>query len=212
MKNTKLLVLSIIIASSVIGFLAYPNFPDMVASHWDQNGNVNGYMPKFWGTFLMPIISLIMFGFFLLIPKIDPLRTNIESFRKYYDGFIVSMFLFLFYIHILTIAWNLGHIFNMSQFMAPALGILFYSSGVMIGNTKRNWFIGIKTPWTVTSDVVWDKTHKLGAKLFKIAGLLSLLGMVFPSAAIWLVLIPVSVFSVYLIFYSYLEYQKEIKK
>jgi uncharacterized membrane protein len=79
-------------------------------------------------------------------------------------------------------------------------------------NAKRNWFIGIKTPWTISNDVVWEKTHKLGGKLFKVAAALSLLGIFFGELAFWFTILPVMAFSVYLLFYSYFEYQKEMKK
>ena len=183
-----------------------------MASHWNVAGQVNGYVPKFWGLFLMPFISIGLFLLFILIPKIDPMKENVEKIRKYFDGFTVLMMLFLFYIYLLTIFWNLGDRFNMSQLIAPAFGILFYYCGVLIENTKRNWFIGIKTPWTLSSDSVWDKTHKLGGKLFKIAGVLNFLGLIFPVYAFLFIFFPVMAVAIYTIFYSYFEYQKEKTK
>jgi uncharacterized membrane protein len=116
---------------------------------------------------------------------------------------------FLFYIHLLTIFWNSGYTFNMLTFLSPALAILFYSTGILIENAKRNWFIGIRTPWTMSSDKVWDKTHKLGGKLFKIVGILALLAIFFESYAILIIVVPVIIVSIYTIVYSYFGYQKE---
>ena len=79
-------------------------------------------------------------------------------------------------------------------------------------NAKRNWFVGIRTPWTLSSETVWNKTHKLGAKMFKIAVLLAFIGFFFGSYAIFFVLIPVLSAAGYLMAYSYFEYQKEAKK
>jgi len=180
-----------------------------MASHWNIQGQVDGYMPKFWGLFLMPFISLAMFLLLILIPKIDPLKENIEKFRKYFDGFIILITLFLFYLYLLTIFWSLGYRFDMSRFLVPALGILFYYCGVLIEKSKRNWFIGIRTPWTLSSDRVWDKTHQLGGKLFKLAGIIALLGIFFPSYSFFIVLIPVIAASIYTVVYSYLEFRKE---
>ncbi|MFA5742859.1 MAG: DUF1648 domain-containing protein [Candidatus Paceibacterota bacterium] len=212
MDKSKIIALATIFISFAIGIWAYPQMPDIIASHWNERGEVNGYMPKFWGIFLTPIMSLAMFLFFSFIPKIDPMKANIEKFSKYYNSFIVSIILFLFYIYLLTMAWNFGYRFNMMYFMAPALSALFYWSGIIMENTKRNWFIGIKTPWTISNDVVWEKTHKIGGKLFKVAAGLSLLGIFFGDLAFWFTILPVMIFSVYLIFYSYFEYQKETKK
>jgi len=102
----------------------YPQFPEKVASHWNAGGEVDGYMPKFWGVFLFPLISVFLAILFILIPLIDPLKSNIEKFRHYYDRFIIIVMLFFLYIYILTILWNTGTRFDMSALLAPAIGIL----------------------------------------------------------------------------------------
>jgi len=168
-------------------------------------------MPKVWGLFLMPFISVGCFLLFSLIPKVDPLKANISKFRKYYDVFVMADIAFLFYLYLLTIFWNLGLRYNMIQFLLPALGILFYYCGILTENAKRNWFIGIRTPWTLSSEKVWDKTHKIGGKLFKISGVITLLGIFFQSFAIFFVLVPVISVAVYTVIYSYFEYQREMK-
>lgn len=209
MRKNQITILGIILLSFVIGIYFYPQMPEKIASHWNAQGQVDGYMSKFWGLFLMPIISIGLFFLFILIPKIDLLKSNVQQFKKYFDRFVILIIVFLFYIYLLTIFWNLGKRFDIGQFIAPALGILFYYSGILIKNAKRNWFIGIKTPWTLSSDNVWNKTHKIGGKLFKIAGAIAFCGIFFPSYAIFFVLIPVILFTIYIIIYSYFEYQKE---
>ncbi|KPJ56324.1 hypothetical protein AMJ49_05165 [Parcubacteria bacterium DG_74_2] len=208
MKKSAIIILGIILISFLVGIYLYPQMPEKMASHWNSRGEVDGYLPKFWALFLMPAISIGLFLFFLLIPKIDPLKQNIAKFRKYYDGFIVLIISFLLYVHILTIFWNLGFRFSMAQLMTPALGALFYYCGVLIENAKRNWFIGIRTPWTLSSEKVWDKTHKLGGKLFKLVGIIVLLGIMLQKYALFFIIIPVLSVSVYLIIYSYFEFQK----
>jgi uncharacterized membrane protein len=95
--------------------------------------------------------------------------------------------------------------------MTPAMAVLFYYCGVLVENAEKNWFIGIRTPWTLSSDSVWKKTHKLGGKLFKINGVIALLGMLFGQWAFFFVIVPAIFVSFYTILYSYLEYQKEKK-
>lgn len=211
MKKSSIIILGIILLSFGVAIYLYPSMPERMASHWGFSGEVNGYTNKFLGLFLMPLISCAMFLLFWTIPKIDPLKANIEKFRKYFDAFVVLIIVFLFYIYFLTIFWNLGFRFNMGQLMAPALGALFYYCGFLIERVKRNYFIGIRTPWTLNSDKVWDKTHKIGGKLFKIAGLIALLGVIFPDKAIFLVIIPVIFAAVFSTVYSYIEYLKEAK-
>jgi uncharacterized membrane protein len=211
MRKSEIIIFGIIILSFAIGIYYYPQMPDKLASQWNAQGNVDGYMSKFWGLFLIPIISAGMLLLFILIPRIDPLKSNIQQFRKYYDGFVVLIIFFIFYLYLLTIFWNLGNTFNMIAFLSPALAILFYYSGILIENAKRNWFIGIRTPWTLSSDKVWDKTHKFGSKLFKIAGVITLSAIFFQKFAIFIIVVPVIIVSIYTVVYSYFEYQKEMK-
>lgn len=211
MKKINLILLAIIILSFAVGIYAYPQMPDQVASHWNAQGEVDGYMSKFWGVFLMPIISIGLFFLFFFIPKIDPLKANIAKFRKYFDAFIVLIFLFLFYVFLLTILWNMGMRFDMTLSIIPALAVLFYFIGVLIENTKRNWFIGIRTPWTLSSDTVWEKTHQVGGKLFRVVGVLTLIGVFFSDYLVYFVVVPAVSVAIFAFAYSYFLYQKEIE-
>jgi len=209
MNKTKITIFLIILLSFAIGFYFYPQIPERMASHWNAKGEADGYMPKFWGLFLMPLISLAMALLLLLIPRLDPLKENIEKFRKYFDGFIIFILLFLFYLNILVIIWNLGMRFNFIHKTAPAFSALFYYLGILVSNAKRNWFIGIRTPWTLSSETVWDKTHKIGGRLFKVSALIALIGILFGQYAIYFIILPVILTALYTFIYSYFEYKKE---
>jgi uncharacterized membrane protein len=208
MRNAEITALIIIIFSFVLAVCFYPAFPEKIASHWNASGEVDGYMPKFWGLFLMPFISVIILLVFIWIPKVEPLKENLEKFRDYYDKFVVLMILFLFYLYILTIFWNLGSRFSMPRFLSPAFAVLFFYCGILLENAKRNWFVGIRTPWTMTSDIVWEKTHKLGGKLFKLASLLAFYGLFVPGIAFFLVIVPAVLSIIFLFFYSFFESKK----
>lgn len=210
-KSVHILILSLIMASFLLGAYLYPIMPEQIASHWDASGSVNGYMPKLLGLFFMPVISAALFLAFLVIPRIDPLKENIAKFRAYYDLFILLLFGFLFYIYLLTIFWNLGYRFNIIQLMAPAIGLLIFYAGVLTENARQNWFIGVRTPWTLSSEKVWSRTNRLAGKLFKAAGILAMLGAAFPEHAIWFILVPVIPAGIYPMIYSYQEYQREMK-
>ena len=212
MTKTNAAIIILIAFSFLAGIYLYPLLPSIVASHWNASGQVNGHEPKTIGLFLVPVIALVLYLFFLLIPKIDPLKENYAKFRQAYDSLVLSIVVFLLYIHTLTLMWNLRFSFDLVQLMAPGYASLFWWLGAVIGKAKRNWFVGIRTPWTISSDVVWDKTHRVGGRLLQFAGTIALLGLFFPRAAIVFMVGPVVVFSVYLVFYSYFEYQKEASK
>ncbi len=212
MRKYSLAMAFIILLSFGIGIYFYPQMPELMPSHWNGRGDVNGYLPKFWGLFLMPLISLALLGLFLAIPRIDPLKENIKKFRVHFDRFILMILGFLLYIYILTILWALGYTFQFIYAMVPAFSALFYYAGVLTENAKQNWFIGIRTPWTLSSETVWNKTHRLGGKLFKLAAFISLAGLLFQDYAIWIMIIPVIFVAAYTIVYSYVEFQKEQTK
>jgi len=208
MRHANIVIIAVIALSFIAGLLVYPHMPDQMASHWNTRGDVDSYMSKFWGVFMMPLVTLGLFLLFLLIPKIDPLKRNIEQFRKHFDWFIVLMVIFLLYIYTLTIFWNFGYRFDMGSMFVPGIAILFFFIGVMVEKAKRNWFIGIRTPWTLSSDRVWDATHKVGGKLFKACGVIALLGILFPAYTFWFVILPVLIVAVYTLVHSYVMYQK----
>lgn len=212
--RTTIIIVLILLATAVLaGLLLWNRLPAQMASHWNENDQVDGYMPKFWGVFLMPLVTLGLFLLFLVIPNIDPNKANIAKFRESFNLFIVLFVVFMLYIHGLTLAWSLGYTgFKMSQAMLPAMGLLFILIGSMLRQAKRNWFIGIRTPWTLSSDAVWDKTHRLGSVLFMFSGVLAFIGSFFGGMlAFWFLFVPLIGSTLFLLVYSYVMYQREMR-
>ena len=212
MKIPYVLSLALIIISILAAVYLYEVLPDPMPSHWNAAGQVDGYMDKGWGVFLMPVITIFLFGLFLLIPKIDPLKKNIEKFRSYYDWFILIMIAFFVYIYFTTIAWALGYQFNMTTAILPPVAALLFFAGILCEKSKRNWFIGVRTPWTLSSDTVWRKTNTLAGKLFKVLAVVLFAGIFFPVGFFPYLVILIIVIALYPVVYSYFEFQKEIKK
>lgn len=212
MRTAEWIVLAIVLVSFVLGWALYDRMPVRMASHWNASNEVDGSMPRFWGLFFAPIVMTGLFLLFIAIPRTDPLKDNIETFRIHFDRFIVLLFTFLLYLYLLTIFWNLGPRFVMIMFLAPGFAVLFYFSGALLERTKRNMCIGIRTPWTLASDRVWERTHRLGGILFKAAGVLALGGIVFPSYGIWFVLVPVLAAALVATVYSYREHVLESRR
>ena len=210
-KTTTIISITLIICATLAGLVLWNQLPDPMASHWGMDDQVNGSMSKVWGVLLMPCIAIGMFLLFLAIPNIDPLKANVAKFRGSFNTFIVLMLVFLTYIYGLTLAWNLGFTsIRMSAAILPAMGLLFFFIGDMMTRTKRNYFIGIRTPWTLASDTVWDETHRVGGMLFKISGVLALVGIFLPLAiAFWLFFIPVIGTAFFSILYSYIIFRRE---
>jgi uncharacterized membrane protein len=212
MKAVLLFAAAIILIGFASAAYFYPQMPENMISHWGAQGEPNGYMPKAIALFLMPVLSILMIGLFIVIPRIDPMKQNIKKFYGFYEGLIALIVLFLLYIHALTIAWNLGFNFPMMLALPPALGVLFFYIGIMIRHSKRNFSIGIRTPWTLVNDTVWKKTHDLGSKLFKVAGIIAVLSVLVPDYSFWITIGPIIIFTIFIYVYSYWVYRQVGKK
>lgn len=212
-RTTTIVVLLMIAGATLAGLALWNQLPDPMASHWDINDQVNGYMSKFWGVFMVPLITLGMFVLFLVIPNIDPLKANIAQFRDAFNLFIVLIVAFMLYVYALSLRWNLGYTdFGMSRAMLPAMGLLFFFIGYMLRQAKRNFFIGIRTPWTLSSDTVWNETHRLGSVLFMISGVLAFIGALFGGmTAFWFLFVPIMGSTLITVVYSYVIYQRETR-
>jgi uncharacterized membrane protein len=158
--------------------------------------------------FLLPLVATGLALLLSLLPKVDPLKANIARFRGAYDWFIVFFTGYLLYLYVLTLLWNLGARFDFMVLMVPAIAILLFAVGLLVERARRNYFIGIRTPWTLASDEVWARTHRLGGKLFKIAAILTLPGIFWPGLAIWFIAAPVLLVTVVLIVASYVYYRQ----
>ena len=211
----KLIIISTILVTLLflVSFYFYTILPITIITHWGVTGQPNGYMSKFPGVFLFPLIILGMLLLFIFLPKLDPLRKNYKNFITYYDSFILIFILFMSYIYIISILWNLGIQIPIYLALIPAIGFLFIYIGLILKHVKQNWFIGIRTPWSLSNEKVWNKTHKLGSKLFVISGIITLAGILFPpTSMILFILVPILASSIWLIVYSYLIYRKEKKR
>jgi uncharacterized membrane protein len=212
MRKVTAAITGLVLLSFILSIYFYPQVPEQMATHWNSQGEVDGYMSKLWGLFFMPLVITGLVIMFLAIPKIDPRKENIAKFRKYYDGFIVILVLFMVAVHLQTVLWNIGIRINPNAMLPLGIGLLFYYMGILTENAERNWFIGIRTPWTLSSEKVWKRTNRLGGKLFRIAGIAAVFGAFFPEFAIYFILVPVITVAGISVIYSYTEYQKEIKE
>ena len=209
MKLIRTAIILVLILAAIISLVAYPVMPDNVASHWNTAGDVNGSLPKCWGLSLIPLLMVGFSALFFVLPRFDPLRENYRNFQDYYDGFILVFAVFFFAIQLQIILWGLGIPVSPNLILPVIMGVLFIYLGFLLERVEPNWFIGIRTPWTLSSGTVWKKTHRLGAKLFKLAGAISMIGIFAGTYAFLFILIPAVAVSLVTVFYSYTEFRKE---
>lgn len=203
----------ILIALTLLAWmLSWPYLPESVPSHWNAAGEVDGYMSKM-GMMIFDIgIMLFVFVIVTFIPRIDPKKENYEKFAKSYDIIKNVILLFIFVINMTTLSSALGYDVPVGQATDFMIGLLFIILGNYMQRSKQTFFFGIRTPWTLSSEEVWRKTHRLGGRLFIIGGLLIMGSSFLPGSwkIVGLIATVIAV-TVIPIVYSYIIYKKESK-
>jgi len=207
-----MLLAGIVLLSLLLAICFYPAMPEAMVSHWNALGEPDGYAPKALALFAVPAMSAAVVALFAIIPRIDPLGANVRKFRRQYDTFVALFAAFMLALQAEVVLWNIGMFVSPNVVLSVGMAALFFYAGVLFESAKRNWFVGIRTPWTMSSDRVWDRTHKLAAKMFKAAGIVALAGALLPEYAVLLVLAPVMIVAIYSVAYSYVEYSKERRR
>jgi len=193
--------------SALASVLAAPALPARVVTHWNASGVPDGTMAKPFALAFVPALTAVLLAVFAAIPRIDPLRENVEAFRPQYDWFVVLFAGYMLAVHLGTLAFNLGYRFDFTRFVLAAVAVLFYYVGVVLDHAEPNWFVGIRTPWTLSDPEVWARTHALGSRLFKLSAVVALVGLLFGRYAVYFLLVPALATAVVTVAYSYYAYR-----
>lgn len=189
--------------------LVYPHLPAQVPGHWNIQGEIDKYYPKAFGAFFPPLLAIGIYILMLITPVLDPRRDNYVRFAGAYTFLRWGLVVFFCIIYAATIMVALGYNVNIALIIKALVAILLLVIGNFMGQFRHNYFVGIKTPWTLNSEKVWQKTHRLGAKIWVIGGLICLAmapvqdawsAWVFFAAIMMMVLVPA--------IYSYVIYTK----
>ncbi|XMB85907.1 DUF1648 domain-containing protein [Mycoplasmatota bacterium WC44] len=208
MKIIKYILLSIMILTFVFTIIIYPSLPDQIPMHWNMNGVVDRYGDKS-SVFILLAMAAFVYMLFPLLKKIDPKRANYEKFKNEYQIMRYSITVVLLIAYVLSILASFGKI-DVGIILPIVIGVLFMVIGNYMSRVRQSFFIGIKTPWTLSSETVWNKTHRLGGYVFVIGGLLFFLAGVIQNTLF--IMITNGLFSIgiiYTIYYSYKIYREE---
>jgi uncharacterized membrane protein len=187
--------------------------PDRVPSHWDAAGHVNGYTSRAWILTMMPAIMLAVAVLLPRLPAIDPRRANYEKFRPTYDLVVNVVLTLNLFIHAALLAAGAGMRVPMEKMTPVAVGVLFLVLGNVMPRARSNWLFGIRTPWTLSSDRVWERTHRLGGVLFVCAGFLLIASaFVPPRAAMVTLIVSAGAAAIIPVVYSYFAWRQEANR
>ena len=202
------IIMLLIIGAGSIYF--YQHFPDSVPTHWNIAGEVDGWSSRPVAALAIPGMILGFYLMFLVMPYLDPRKERYLQFAKVYHIF-KNLFMFLFVVIYFAAGFSaLGYPVPVGVIIPIMIGLLFIVIGNYFGKIKSNWFFGVKTPWTLSSEEVWNKTHRFSGKVFILSGLIMIaepfLPVVWrmPAFILMLVLILFSSF-----IYSFILFQRE---
>ncbi len=200
----------LVAAAFVFSLFAYRHLPDPMVVHWDLHGTPNGYGSRLVGAFLMPVMALAIWGFMRGLPRIDPRGANYAKFQGTYDLVVNAVVTLLVAIHVAVVGAALGWPIRIDRLMPFVVGGMLLLMGNVMPRARSNWWFGIRTPWTLSSDTVWTKTHRVGGYLMTAAGLVSLLSIFLPVRAGFVVLMSAIVGASFgSVVYSYFAWREE---
>ncbi len=206
-----LLAILIIVAQVLIAVGTYPFLPAIVPSHFDISGNVNGHLPRLVHAILYPGMSIALFFILRLALQVGPnlgARSQRRANKAVVSIVLVGILLFMLLIQLLGTAYALGVHVDIALVVQLAVSALFTFLGNYLGKLRRNFWAGIRTPWTLASDVVWERTHRLGGWLFVLVGLIGFITAFIPPLRFFGLFAPIILVVIVLFVYSYVAYQR----
>jgi immunity protein, SdpI family len=177
----KLVAPILILASVVFSVAVWSRLPERMPVHWGLHGEVNGYGSRAEGAFLLPIIMLGLWLLLRFLPRIDPRRANYAKFADTYELLVDSLVTLFAVMHVALIGAALGWPVSMERIAPALIGLQFIVLGNALPRARPNWWFGIRTPWTLSNDRVWTRTHRVGGYLMAGAGVVLLIAAALPG-------------------------------
>lgn len=199
-----------LVAAGIFTTVVYQDLPERIPTHWNFAGEVDGWSSRLAGAVMLPLIGLAIWAMLQVLPRIDPLRQNYDKFRPTYDVAINSILVFMAAAHVFVLGVALGWPLNVKRALPIGIGLICLVIGNVLPRARRNWMFGVRTPWTLSSERVWERTHRLAGYLFVALGagllVLAALPVSFPSNAM---IVSIAVVAAITFVYSYVAWRQE---
>ncbi len=193
-----------------MAILSYPFLPAMVPSHWNAAGQIDAYAPKLRMVLLFPLLSIGIYVLLRVLLAASPRLGNQSprANRNIINFIFAGVFLFMLVIQLATTAVALHVAIDVSLIVSLAVSVLFIFMGNYMGKLRRNFWAGIRTPWTLTNETVWERTHRFGGWVFVIGGLVNVVLSFIPAMRFYSLLAIVLIMVLSSTVYSYVAYQR----
>jgi uncharacterized membrane protein len=188
----------------------YSRLPEEVPIHWGLSGAPDRFGSRLEGAFLIPAMMIAMFAIMQWYPSRDPRATNIAKFRGAYDTVVTATIALLSGLHVLALGNSaLGWRIDMPKIGTVALGLMFILLGNLMPLVRSNFIFGIRTPWTLSSDTVWTRSHRVGGYAMVGAGVITIVaGFVAQPVGYIIALASLLIAGIVPIVYSYILWSR----
>ena len=204
---------ALVVLTFAASLIVYPRLPERVPNHWNLHNQVNGYGPRWTVTFLFPLMLLALWGLMRFLPLIDPRRANYAKMQGTYDLVVNLSLTVLAVLHFVVLGAVMGAPVSMSRIIPAIIGVTMVILGNVLPRARPNWWFGIRTPWTLSNDRVWERTHHVGGYVMTVVGVLAILASVLDlTIASVAVGIAAGALGLGLIAYSYFAWKQETSR
>jgi uncharacterized membrane protein len=192
----------------------YRRLPETMAVHWDMDGNPNGWMPRAFGASFGPVFLLVLWQIMRVLPRLDPREPNYARFGDAYDTIVAAVLLLLLATHCIVLAVALGYQVAVSRLVPALVGVLFVVIGNVMPRMRPNWWFGVRTPWTLSNDRVWARTHRLAGFSMTAAGIVIVASTLVLPARLGLPVLIAAIVAATIgpVVYSYLTWKREQRR
>jgi len=200
----------VVAAMLAFALAVYPSLPERVPTHWGLSGEPDDWMPKWPGAFLPAAMAAGVWLLLIGLRRIDPRRAHYEKFDETFWLLVNLLVLFMALVEVVALGAALGWPLDVARVMLLAAGLLFVALGNYLPRVRSNWWMGIRTPWTLESERVWRETHRVAGWSFVFGGAVTMVAALLPPAARpWVALAGLVVAGFVPVVYSYVLYRRE---
>lgn len=200
----------VVAAAGAVSAATYSGLPERVPVHWNLAGEPDRFGSRIEAAWLVPAMMVAVWLVARLLPKIDPRRSSYEKMRATYDFVVNGILTAMLAMHLVVLAAALGYEVPIRRVVPLLLGGFFIAFGNVLPRTRPNWWFGVRTPWTLSNDRVWTRTHRVAGYAMTTAGLVTVAAALLPGR--WPMLVALTVVTVaafWMVVYSYVAWRQE---
>jgi uncharacterized membrane protein len=167
-------------AAFVLSGALYHRLPDQIPIHWNASGQVDGYGATSWAAFCIPTLMAGTFTLLLALPSLSPKHLSVDTFRSTYSFIALAIVSLLGYVHVILLCSAVSGVVDLPRAFLAGVLIMVGLMGNVLGKVRRNYWIGVRTPWTLANERVWNDTHRQAARVFVLVAALGLATLMLP--------------------------------